>query len=177
MDLCRHIGRDVPTMNIFVLSLCPQLAARLHCDKHVVKMILETAQLLYTAHHVVGTRELPEGAYKKTHMNHPCAMWVRESRANYMWLAELGWWLCKEYQYRYGEHKTHKTERHIEWLKTHAPALPEIAQTPFRQAMPDEYKRSDPVHAYQTFYVESKLKARGIVAYTRRERPEFLPAN
>lgn len=164
-------------MNIFVLSLCPRIAARLHCDKHVVKMILETAQLLYTAHHVVGTRELPEGAYKKTHANHPCAIWVRESRANYLWLAELGWWLCKEYQYRYGESKTHKTERHIEWLKTHVPELADVPQTPFRQAMPDEYKCPDAVQAYQTFYVESKMKARGIVKYTRRDRPEFLRAN
>lgn len=161
-------------MNLFVLSLCPQTAARLHCDKHVVKMILETAQLLYCAHHVTGTRDLPEGAYKKTHANHPCALWVRECRANYLWAADLGLALCAEYQYRYGEHKTHKTERHLLWLKTHVPDLPEGPQTPFRQAMPDEYKRPDAVQAYQTFYLESKMKARGIVAYTRRERPEFL---
>jgi hypothetical protein len=164
-------------MNIFVLSRCPRTAARLHCDKHVVKMILETAQLLYTAHHVVGTPELPEGAYKKTHANHPCALWVRESQANYRWLAELGWWLCKEYQYRYGEQKTHKTERHILWLKAHVPALPDCPATLVRQAMPDEYKCRDPVQAYRAYYLESKVKARGLGTYTRRERPEFLLEN
>ena len=161
-------------MNIFVLSLCPRLAARLHCDKHVVKMILETAQLLYTAHHVAGTVDLPMGAYKKTHANHPCALWVRESRANYLWLVELGWWLCKEYQYRYGGGKVHKTERHILWLKSCVPRLPDVPQTPFRLAMPDEYKHPDAVQAYQAYYRENKLKVRGIVAYTRRDRPAFL---
>lgn len=160
-------------MNLFVLSLCPQLAARLHCDKHVVKMILETAQLLYTAHHVTGTKELPEGAYKKTHANHPCAVWVRESRANYLWAAELGVWLCKEYSYRYGD-KTHKTTRHLVWLLANVPDIPDIPQTPFRLAMPDEYKQKDPVQAYQAYYRENKMKTRGIVAYTRRERPDFL---
>jgi hypothetical protein len=163
-------------MNIFVLSRCPRLAARLHCDKHVVKMILETAQLLYSAHHVLGTPELPEGAYKKTHANHPCALWVRESRANYLWLAELGLELCKEYQYRYGEHKIHKTERHLLWLKANAPVLPDGEATPFRQAMPDEYKHPDAVQAYRTYYLEVKV-ARGIVKYTRRERPDFLLEN
>lgn len=164
-------------MNIFVLSRCPRLAARLHCDKHVVKMILETAQLLYTAHHVVGTPDLPPTAYKKTHANHPCALWVRESRANYLWLVELGWWLCKEYQHRYGTHKIHKTEWHILWLKSCVPRLPDGPPTPFRQAMPEAYKCDDPVQAYQAYYRENKLKVRGIIAYTRRECPEFLLEN
>lgn len=162
-------------MNIFVLHLLPKLAAQHHCDKHVIKMILETAQLLYSAHHMLGTGELPEGAYKKTHVNHPCALWVRESLANYTWLAELGWELCKEYQYRYGDHKTHKTERHIVWLRDNPPlTIPTVPQTPFRQAMPDLYKHEDSVIAYQTFYRESKLNERRIVKYTRREWPEFL---
>jgi hypothetical protein len=162
-------------MNIFVLSLCPQLAARLHCDKHVVKMILETAQLLYPAHHVVGTTDLPEGAYKTTHANHPCAIWVRESRANYRWLTELGLWLCKEYSYRYCD-RLHKTTRHLVWLFANPPSLPDVPQTPFRQAMPDDCKHPDAVQAYQTYYLKVKVP-RGIVHYTRRERPEFLLEN
>lgn len=162
-------------MNIFVLHRHPRLAAKRHCDKHVVKMILETAQLLYSAHHVLGPGELPEGAYKKSHANHPCAIWVRESLSNYKWLAELGWHLCKEYQYRYGETKIHKTERHIVWLRSNPPStIPNVPKTRFRQAMPDDYKHDDPVIAYQTYYRESKLRARGIVNYTRREWPEFL---
>ncbi len=169
-------------MNIFLLHLNPKIAAEHHCDKHVVKMILETAQLLYSAHHVLDAEllnehfiRLPENAYKKTHPNHPCAIWVRESIVNYIWLTELGWHLCKEYQYRYGEQKVHKTEIHIRWLMENPPILiPRVPATPFRQAMPPEYKRDDPVEAYRTYYKESKLNIRKIVKYTRRPPPAFL---
>lgn len=169
-------------MNIFLLHLNPQLAAEHHCDKHVVKMILETAQLLYCAHHVLDAKllenkdiTLPENAYRKTHPNHPCAIWVRESIENYNWLTKLGWHLCKEYQYRYGEHKTHKTEIHIRWLMDNPPILiPRVPGTPARQAMPPEYKREDPIEGYQTYYKESKMNVRKIVKYTRRLPPAFL---
>lgn len=161
-------------MNIFALNLDPKLAAQMHCDKHVVKMILETAQLLYSAHHLAGG-PLPDGAYKKTHPNHPCAIWVRQSAANYRWLCELGFWLCYEYQVRYGMHKTHKTERHILWLLMNLPrGIPDLPMTSFAQAMPVEYKRPDPVEAYQVYYRENKLKLRNIVKYTHRSVPEFL---
>ena len=161
-------------MNIFVLHFLPRIAAEMHCDKHVVKMILETAQLLYSAHHLAGG-PLPEGAYKKTHVNHPCAIWVRDSAANYMWLCELGFWLCREYQYRYGQDKVHKTEHHIVWLCKHLPAgIPMGPITPFPQAMPPEYKREDPAEAYRVYYRENKLKVRNIVKYTRRPLPSFL---
>ena len=169
-------------MNIFLLHLDPKLAAEYHCDKHVVKMILETAQLLYCAHHVLDAQLLdannvflPPDAYKKTHVNHPCAIWVRESINNYTWLVALGWYLCKEYQHRYGEQKIHKTEHHIMWLRDHPPVcIPHTPMTPFRMAMPPEYKRDDPVEAYRVFYKESKMTIRKIVAYTRRPLPAFL---
>jgi hypothetical protein len=162
-------------MNIFFLAFNPKLAAEYHCDKHVVKMILETAQMLYCAHWVLNPENLPVGAYKKAHVNHPCSIWVRESLSNYQWLCELGWYLCKEYQYRYGAEKTHKTESHIAWLKQNPPiSLRDIGVTEIRLAMPDEYKQPNPVEAYRTFYQKSKLDARGIVKYTRRDWPPFL---
>ena len=65
-------------MNIFMLHQEPQIAAQYHCDKHVVKMILESAQLLCTALNEAGV-PMP---YRVTHKNHPCSIWVRESRAN-----------------------------------------------------------------------------------------------
>jgi hypothetical protein len=161
-------------MNIFFLDFNPQKAAEYHCDKHVVKMILETAQLLYSAHWELAPTGLPEGAYRKTHVNHPCAIWVRESLSNYRWLADLGYWLCREYRFRYGN-KTHKTEAHILWLRANHPAgIVDIGATPPRQAMPDEYKHPDPVTAYRIYYVENKLMLRGIVKYTRRKYPSFL---
>jgi hypothetical protein len=154
-------------MNIFFLSFNPRIAAEHHCDKHVVKMILETAQLLYTAHEV-----LPPGGYKKTHLNHPCAIWTRESQDNYIWLCQLGMALCVEYTFRYG--KIHKTQAHIEWLTANVPVLPQVGVTEIRQAMPIEYKRPNPVEAYQAYYRENKFKLRGIVAYSKREAPAFL---
>ena len=65
-------------MNIFVLDNDPFKAAEYQCDKHVVKMVLETAQLLCSAHETAP--------YKRTHYNHPCAIWTRSSLSNYMWL-------------------------------------------------------------------------------------------
>lgn len=162
-------------MNIFFLSLSPKEAARLHCDKHVVKMIIETAQLLYSAHWVLDPEDLPDFAYKLAHKNHPCSIWVRKSLVNYLWLCSLGWWLCKEYQYRYGDMKIHKSESHILWLMEHPPKSITIKGfTKPPQAMPDEFKQDDFISAYQLFYIESKMKRRGIVKYTRREWPEFL---
>jgi hypothetical protein len=162
-------------MNIFILSFNPKEAAEYHCDKHVVKMILETAQLLYSAHWMLTPYALPDSAYKLAHKNHPCAIWTRESLSNYMWLAELGYWLCQEYRLRYGD-KEHKTEAHLHWLRKNPPlTLKDVGITEIRLAMPPEYKRPNPVEAYRTYYRENKLKVRNIVKYTKRSPPEFLP--
>lgn len=161
-------------MNIFFLSLNPREAARLHCDKHVIKMIIESAQMLYCAHWVLNS-DLPSTAYKKAHMNHPCSKWVRESLTNYLWLCYLAKELCAEYKFRYGEYKTHKTEDHINWLlQNYPPNLAYIGFTVPPQAMPIEYKKPDVVDAYQTFYRESKMKDRNIVTYKNRSFPDFL---
>jgi hypothetical protein len=161
-------------MNIFFLSLDPREAAKLHCDKHVVKMIVESAQMLYCAHWVLES-PLPPNAYKKAHPNHPCSIWVRESLDNYLWLCELAKELCNEYKVIYGEHKIHKTEAHIDWLiANHPNNIPNDGFTMPAQAMPDEYKREDVVLAYQTFYRESKMIIRDIVKYKNRSFPDFL---
>jgi len=159
-------------MNIFFLHFDAQIAATHHCDKHVVKMILESAQLLYSSHWVTDATRLPANAYKKTHSNHPCAIWVRESGANYRWLCELGLALCDEFTFRYG--KVHKTRAHLQWLSANPPALPEVGVTEIRQAMPAEYKRPNPVEAYRAYYIENKLKLRGIVRYSKRHAPSWM---
>ena len=88
-------------MNIFALDNDVKVAAQWHVDKHVVKMPLETAQMLCTARHELG--EKPESIpYKVAHKNHPCTIWCRTSSENYDWLCDLGMVLCKEYTYRYG---------------------------------------------------------------------------
>ena len=162
-------------MNIFFLSFDPREAARLHCDKHVVKMIIESAQLLYSSHWILNPEDLPPNAYKLAHKNHPCSIWVRASLTNYMWLASLAWWLCKEYQYRYGDQKIHKTEAHVVWLINNTPkSIPFVEFTRPALAMPDQYKQEDVIESYKMFYVYSKLKERNIVNYTKREWPKFL---
>lgn len=108
-------------MNIFVLACAAANAADLHCDQHCVKMILETAQLLYTHLDAVGVR-LPRGLvpYKPTHKHHPCALWLHGGRAHFFWLLELGLGLCRVYTQRYG--KRHKTEKHLRHMATHVRA-------------------------------------------------------
>lgn len=160
-------------MNIFFLHMLPKKAAEYHCDKHVVKMILECAQLLYSAHWILNPEKVPSSAYKKTHVNHPCSIWTRESIENYEWLCSLAIELCKEYTFRYG--KIHKTQQHIEWLINNPPFnIPNISMTQIRLAMPDEFKTDDPIESYRTFYRESKMKERGIVSYKKRDWPDFL---
>lgn len=138
-------------MNIFFLSYNTRLCALYHVDKHVVKMILETAQILCTALYLT-TGEQYE--YKPTHTKHPSVLWVTESIENYQWLYRLGIELCKEYTYRYN--KIHKTQRVILSLPLE-PALPDIPFTPPYLAMPIECKTSDDaVTSYRCYYKHSK---------------------
>ena len=106
-------------MNIFLLDTDTKKCAQYHCDKHVVKMILETAQLLCGVHHM--TNQITEAPYKLSHRNHPCSIWARESLSNYLYLCELGLELCKEYTYRYG--KRHKSQDVIEWCLINKPNI------------------------------------------------------
>ncbi len=122
-------------MNIFILDLDVKKCAQYHVDKHVVKMILETAQLLCGVHHVTDqvTDQVP---YKLSHKNHPCSIWARESLSNYLYLCELGLELCNEYTYRYG--KRHKSQDVIEWCLTNKPNILDKGFTEPAKAMPDE---------------------------------------
>ena len=147
-------------MNIFVLDTNPSEAARLHLDKHVVKMPLETAQMLSS---------ISGGPYKVTHKNHPCTVWARQTKGNYHWLVQLGFALCKEYSHRYS--KRHKCQDVIEKLK-HAPeCVPDGDLMPFAQAMPDECKRDDAVEAYKEYYRKHKQH---IATWTKRDVPDFM---
>ena len=103
-------------MNIFVLDPIPSEAARAHCNKHVVKMIVEAAQVLSTVCHLKGVSI--EGLYKPTHRAHPCTLWAASKWANFRWTAALGLALCAEYSERYG--KRHKTQDLLERLASWA---------------------------------------------------------
>ena len=155
-------------MNIFVLDTDPRTCAVYHNDKHVVKMILETAQLLCGVHHATDSQyDIP---YKLSHKNHPCAIWSRECYENYIWLCDLGLELCNEYTYRYG--KRHKSEDIIEWCLLNVPNIPEKGDiTPFALAMPDECKVGDAVASYRVYYMVEK---RGMAVWKNREVPEWF---
>lgn len=149
-------------MNIFYLHSHPKICAIYHNNKHVVKMILELTQLLYTSLHLTSP-ELLETApfnksgsrgYKLTHKNHPSAIWTRTSINNYKWLCTLGIELCKEYTFRY--QKIHSCQQHIEWLIKQNPDLPNIPFSQPLQAMPDKYKHENSIIAYRNYYINEK---------------------
>ncbi len=136
-------------MNIFALDKNPCTAAKYHCDKHVVKMVVEAVQMLSNTLHFL---DLP-APYKKTHWNHPCSHWTRESLQNYRWLWNLADYLGKEYTYRYNKiHKSHEILR--KKIPKKVP-LPKIGLTTFVNATP--YKEiKNPIKAYKTYYQKDK---------------------
>jgi hypothetical protein len=147
-------------MNIFFLHDSPMVSAQAMTNKHVVKMILETAQLLSTAHHVLDSnnKQFLDNLYKPTHRNHPSSIWTRESVENYEWLYEHFLSLCKEYTLRYG--KVHATETKLKHLLNQAPKnIPNIKQTPIRIAIANtDYHKKDPVKSYRIYYLNEKIK-------------------
>jgi hypothetical protein len=201
-------------MNLFILSSNPTEAAEAHADKHVVKMILEACQMLYSAHWVCAYPELlenksavaisraqklldlppsllkaptrgkdakeqgllpnPQGCrgYRPVHLHHPCTKWIRASLENYMWACDLAIAIGLEFTFRYG--KIHACQQHAEWLRQNPPFLPSLGLQTFAIAMKTEYKISDdPIECYHHYYRTSK-EERGLLQYTRREKPAFL---
>jgi len=138
-------------MNIFYTHHLPSECARDHCDKHLVKMVLETAQLLSTAHHVIDGVDARPNIYAKTHTNHPSALWVRQSMEHYGWTRDLLQALGEEYTHRYG--KNHKTIREVLPALILPPkGMPmDGGWTPPPQCMPDEYKTQATEVAYQRY--------------------------
>ena len=153
-------------MNIFILDWDVKKCAKYHVDKHVVKMVLETAQLLCGVHHVTDSQYMIP--YKLSHKNHPCAIWSRESLSNYLYLCELGLELCKEYTYRYN--KRHKSQDVIEWCMVHKPNIEDKGFTQPAKAMPDEYKVKSVVESYRNYYLGAKS---GFASWKNRETPEW----
>jgi len=164
-------------VNIFYLHNNAEECAKFHNNKHVVKMILEYAQLLSTAHRFLdGTLSVgssPTGRkkttytlmddrdsilYASTHINHPSAIWVRKSPENYLWLANMLIALCEEYTYRYG--KTHKVERDglcYVLLKNIPKNIGNAGWSEPTPAMPDEFKvPGNSIQAYINYYVGAK---------------------
>ena len=178
-------------MNIFYLDKNPVKCAEMHLDKHVVKMILEYAQLLSTAHRIIDGRltvglsesgrkrkqyilddKRDEVLYSATHINHPSAIWARQTSCNYEWLYQLFCATCDEYTHRYKKvHLTDAKLRNV--LKKHPKGIGRskiwVAPTP---AMPDECKvPGDPLASYKRYYIDKKAD---MAKWTNREPPEWF---
>ena len=177
-------------VNIFYLDSDTEKCAEYHLDKHVVKMILEYCQLLSTAHRLTdgllepGLSKTGRNVkryrllddrdsimYQATHVNHPSAVWARESTENYVWLADLLVKLSKEYTRRYG--KTHKCEADGLVKALQQPPRGMLAKgfTQPTPAMPDEYKSNDSITSYRTYYMKDKAY---IASWKTREAPSWF---
>lgn len=177
-------------MNIFYVSPDPVQAAQWMVDKHVVKMILESAQLLSTAHRVLDGREVVGKSktgrnakrwilndardtvlYQATHINHPSAVWARKSVENYNWLAEHLFALGEEYTYRYG--KTHKCFGELSYqLQSPPKNLTNYDMTTMPSAMAPEYVVSeDPIVNYRNYYKIGKARMH---SWKNRQPPEWI---
>ena len=177
-------------MNLFYLHKEPEVSATLHCDKHVVKMIIEYAQMLSTAHRMVDGEQyyglskngrriarwrhpnsnLENVLYKASHINHPSAVWVRENAIQYQYMYDLFVALCDEYTYRYG--KVHMTDSKLRDVLNNIPdnmPLGDWREPP--QAMPDDVKSESSLDAYHKYYREYK---KSFAKWTNREVPQFM---
>lgn len=177
-------------MNIFILDENPKLSAQYHNDIHVSKMLLESCQLLCSVFHLQGITEAP---YKLTHKNHPCAVWCRESSANFEYLLNFAYELANEYTYRSkikGCEKIHKSEECLNWCMEHKDLLSFSKQelTPFAICINnDEYPNciveKDPITSYRNYHSKYKQgyyrkckDGKKFIEYkwTGRDVPEFM---
>lgn len=164
-------------MNIFATSQCPVQCAQEMTNVHVVKMILESAQLLSTAHFVLDGVQV---GYKPTHQNHPCAVWARESLTNYCWLFKHFEALLNEFTFRTG--KVHKSSEQLDALSWQPKNIEATAQTPFALCMPEEFARLglfDQAKAYQAYlnikFAEWRSRDKPIkVEWTNRAKPSWV---
>jgi|TARA_B110000908_G_scaffold2877_1_gene3941 hypothetical protein len=186
-------------MNIFVLSDDPVQAAQDQCDKHVVKMIVESAQMLSTVHRMLdgtitqrlsnsGKRTLKyyelhddreDILYKAVHHNHPCTVWSRENCCNYNWHYEHFTALCDEYTYRYG--KIHATDTKLRTLLKELPKniLHTNCKSAFKLAMGSNPEcvvvglgGTDVVESYRNFYHTKQERFK--MDWTKRNVPEWF---
>ena len=153
-------------MNIFILDKNITRCARYHCDQHVVKMILESVQLLCTSLNKKGFTT----PYKSTHVKHPCVLWVEESYDNFLWLQSLALALNDEYRYRFDKDRDHKSISVLPVISEYS--YDHHGLTEFAQAMPDKYKvAGDAVKAYRQFYLAEKMH---FAKWTRRRVPAWI---
>jgi hypothetical protein len=153
-------------MNIFILDTDIQKCAEYHADQHVVKMILESTQMLCTVLNENGM----EAPYKSTHIHHPCTIWTRSSLANWKWLRSLVENLNQEYKFRFNHRRDHSSAAVARRLPE--PPIEDAGLTEFAQAMPDVYRiPGNAVMAYRRFYIAEKSR---FATWTKRHVPDWF---
>jgi hypothetical protein len=178
-------------VNIFFVNTDPNAAAWAMVDRHVIKMILETAQILSTAHRVLDGKEQTVKSksgrnkkayvlfdsreailYSATHVNHPSTVWARQTSANYEWLLDHFYELAREYTYRYGKiHATvQKLGTSLNRLPKNIPAAKVITTIPSCMA-PEFIVSNDPVTNYRNYYNKGKTN---LHRWTRRLPPNWI---
>lgn len=154
-------------MNLFYLDENPQKCAEYHVDKHVGKLILESAQVLCAAFHLQNI----DAPYKLSHKNHPTCRWVRQSKENFEWTLRYAGALGIENHYRTGN--WHKSLTVVAWAQANMNklAFEKSEFTPFALAMPDQYKTSCPIESYRNYYRHGK---KHLHSWGKRDIPSWL---
>ncbi|MBF0184673.1 MAG: hypothetical protein HQM06_09830 [Magnetococcales bacterium] len=156
-------------MNLFFLDREIARAVRYHSDQHVVKMALESTQILCSAlwRHGVAA------PYRPTHANHPTVLWAGDNLCHYRWMVRFALALCKEYTYRFG--KIHRCQSILRALPT-TPPLPDTEWHDPPQAMPEIYRSADAIQGYRRYYQaeKSSFASKGTAKWSRRRVPPFM---
>ena len=182
-------------MNIFYLHENAKKSAEMHVDSHASKMCIEYAQLMSTAHRVLDGKQvkrlsknnrlittydhpdpqLDHTLYKSCHVNHPSAIWVRQSKKNYRWLYELWTELNTEFMYRYDKDVYHESYRKLKCALFSPPEnMPEGVFTEPLQAMPDDVKNESSITAYRDYYIKYKQH---LASWKKRGMPTWMEIN
>lgn len=187
-------------MNIFYLDNDPAKAAKDLVDKHIVKMPLESAQMLSTVHRLLDGQTfeattlhkkkvlhlLPgetwnidsndqitienQLCYKVAHAKHPSTVWTMQSHSNYKWHVELFSAMLKEFSARYG--KIHSSQRLLPFLSNLPKNIPIGDFTPPTPAMPEKYKTGDSLQSYRRYYAGDKWR---FAKWKHQEIPMWIP--
>ena len=162
-------------MNIFGIDTDTTSCATYHTDRHIVKMPLETAQMVSFVyyHKDLWDGEVPNLLmnFSAGHDKHPCSLWLRENLVNFLWTCEFGIKLIEEYRFRYDSQKHERCKMIFEWSLDNLPNLPVAEFTPFAKAMPEEYKVDCSVESYRNYYRMGKSE---LHQWTKRNKPEWI---
>ena len=162
-------------MNRFLINYSPELCARDLCDKHVVKMPLEEAQMLCTTVRLHAPEYAEEvGLYRAVHQKHPCTIWAGQTRANYLYSLDMFREMCREYTHRYS--KVHASWRLYDALVDAAQYVPDGGITPHPECFSEHTDlksgRPWPIQSYRQFYQTKQHRFK--MVWTKRDVPDWF---